>query len=42
MTQVPSVKPNPSDRKMKMYILILGVILLIAGIGEPLTTDSYL
>jgi|SRR5881398_1482038 len=27
------VSPNPSDRKMKMYIAILGVILLIAGIG---------
>ncbi|TMI09451.1 hypothetical protein E6H34_01520 [Candidatus Bathyarchaeota archaeon] len=27
------VNPNPFDRKMKMYIVILGVILLIAGIG---------
>jgi len=28
-----NINPNPSDRKMKMYIVILGVILLIAGIG---------
>jgi len=30
---MPNVNPNPSDRKMKMYIVILGIILLIAGIG---------
>src|SRR3989442_11728262 len=28
-----NINSNPSDRKMKMYIVILGVILLIAGIG---------
>src|SRR2546428_6071244 len=28
-----NISPNPSDRKMKMYTVILGVILLIAGIG---------
>jgi hypothetical protein len=28
-----NINPNPSDRKMKMYVVILGIILLIAGIG---------
>src|SRR5438046_10605672 len=28
-----NINPNPSDRRMKMYMVILGVILLIAGIG---------
>src|SRR5947208_14096601 len=28
-----NINPNPSDRRMKMYMVILAVIVLIAGIG---------
>src|SRR3989449_10493968 len=30
---MPNVNPNPSDRKMKMPILVLGVVVLVAGLG---------